>query len=218
MSGNPTWTILVATLAQRAARFERLLAGLLPQVEPYAGDVTVLALYNRGERPLGTVRQDLVEHATSRYVSFVDDDDELPSYHVDEVMNHLRDATVDYVGWRMQCYVDGVPLKPTYHSLRYGRWCEDDSGYYRDVSHLNPIRRDIALSADFRYGTPPEDVSWADQVRSHVHREAYVDRVMYHYRSSTTDSTWHGVTVDSTPYDRPVLRHPYASYHPASST
>lgn len=213
---TPTWTILVATLGQRAARFERLLAELLPQTEPHDGAVTVCALYNHGERPLGSVRQDLVHHATATYVSFVDDDDSVPDYHVDEVLR-LLDGTVDYVGWRMQTYVNDVPLKPTFHSLAYDRWHDDAAGYYRDVSHLNPIRRDVALRGDFRRGEPPEDVSWVDQVRPHVKIGAYVDRVMYHYRSSPADSTWRGSGIDRVWHLRPTVDHPNFSYHPGSS-
>lgn len=213
---EPTWTILVATLGQRAARFERLLSQLLPQLDAHVGRVTVCAFYNHGERPLGSVRQDLIHYATSTYVSFVDDDDELPDYHVAEVVSRL-DGVVDYVGWQMQCYVDGRPLKPTYHSLRYARWHEDARGYYRDVSHLNPIRRELALHADFRRGTPPEDVSWVQQVRPHVRTESYVDRIMYHYRSSSSDSTWRGDGVERVWHLRPNVDHPYFSYHPGSS-
>jgi glycosyltransferase involved in cell wall biosynthesis len=212
---DATWTILVATLGQRAERLERLLGQLLPQLDAHDGAVTVCALYNHGERGLGAVRQDLVEHATSTYVSFVDDDDEVPDYFVTEVLARL-DGRVDYVGWRMQCYVDGVPLKPTFHSLRYDRWHDDADGFYRDVSHLNPVRAELARLADFRRGSPPEDVSWADQVRPHVRTEAYVDRVMYHYRSSSADSTWRGDGV-SRVGARSSVTHPYLSWHPGSS-
>jgi hypothetical protein len=210
-----TWTILVATLGQRADRLARLLAQLLPQLDAHGGAVTVCALYNHGERPLSVVRQDLVDHATSDYVSFVDDDDELPDYFVDEVVRRLDG--VDYVGWQMQCYVDGSPLKPTYHSIRYGRWYDDADGYYRDVSHLNPIRIELARRGDFRRGEPPEDVSWTDQVRSHVRTEAYVDKVMYHYRSSPADSTWRGHGVRRLTTSRPRVDHPYFHWHPGSS-
>lgn len=210
------WTILVATLGQRAARFERLLTSLLPQLDAAGGAVTLCALYNHGERPLGAVRHDLLTHASSTYVSFVDDDDEVPNYHVAEVLARL-DGDVDYVGWQMQTYVDDVPLKPTYHSLRYTRWWDDAEGYYRDVSHLNPLRTELARRGDFRRGDPPEDVSWADQVRPHVRTEAYVDRVMYHYRSSSSDSTWRGTGVERVWHLRPSVEHPYFSYHPGSS-
>lgn len=218
MSETPTWTILVATLTRRADRLRGLLDVLLPQLDPHAGAVRVLAFANRGEHPLGQVRQALVEVATGDYVSFVDDDDQVPTYYVDEVVAALA-ARPDYVGWRMQCYVDGEPLKPTLHSLRYAGWWDDNVAYYRDVSHLNPIRRELALKADFRRGDPPEDVAWVNQVRGLPVTEAFIDKVMYYYYSSSTDSTWRGVTRDHSASTTPRLDvdHPYFTYHPGSS-
>lgn len=218
---NTTWDILIPTLGQRVDRFTNLATKILNQTWPYGGGVRVIALYNNGERSLGEIRQALVRSSNASYVSFVDDDDDVPPYFVDEVMKAIYhpnwlDAPVDYVGWQMQCYVDGAALKPTYHSLRYAGWSDDSVGYYRDVSHLNPTLREHALRADFRRGEPPEDVSWADQVRGSLITESYVDKVMYYYHSSTADSTWRGnVTPGS--YERFDLRHPYFSYHPLSS-
>lgn len=211
-----TWTILVATLGQRADRLQRLLDGLLPQVDAAGGQVTVTALVNHGERPLGEVRHALLRDATSTYVSFVDDDDEVPDYFVAEVLARL-DGQVDYVGWQLQCYVDGTALKPTYHSLRYDHWWDDAVGYYRDVSHLNPIRTELARVGDFRRGDPPEDVAWVDQLRGHVRTEHYIDRIMYHYRSSSGDSTWRGQGITQVHTARYASDSPHFSYHPESS-
>lgn len=212
---NQLWSILIATLGQRGDRLYRLLDGLLPQVERHAGAVRVLALWNNGERPLSHVRQDLVVGATGEYVSFVDDDDELPAYFVDEVVANLGD--VDYVGWRMQCVLNGVKLKPTYHSLRYDGWSEDPAGYYRDVSHLNPVRRELALRADFRRGDPPEDVSWAKQLSGVPRTENFIEKIMYTYHANTDDSTWRGEGLSVTNHVRPVVDSAYFDYHPGSS-
>lgn len=214
---SASWTILIATLGQRATRFRRLLDVLLPQLDAHGGTVRVCALYNNGERPLGHVRQALIDHAETTYVSFIDDDDLVPSYYVDEVASRL-DGVVDYVGWQMQCYVDDRTLLPTYHSLRYARWHHDDRGYYRDVSHLNPIRTELARYGDFRRGDPPEDVSWVQQVRPYVQTEAYVDKVMYYYHSSSTDTTWRrGTRLRRGRNVKCRVDHPYFSYHPESS-
>jgi hypothetical protein len=180
------WTILIATQGRRAAQLQRLLAGLLPQAEAAGGQVKVLALWNNGERRLGEVRQDLLWHATGTYVSFVDDDDEVPPYYVSAVLP-LLDGTVDYIGWRMQCYIDGVAAKPTIHSLRYSGWHDDEDGYYRDITHLNPVRRQLALLGDFRTAWP-EDSTWVASLRGHVRTEAFIDRPMYLYRYSSSDS------------------------------
>lgn len=213
------WTILIATLGQRQERFKRLLQHLLPQVEEASGRVNVLAYWNNGERPLAEVRQALVDEADGTFVSFVDDDDLVASTYVRRILPLLRQP-IDYVGFRLQCYVDGHPLKPTYHSLKYKQWYDDARGYYRDVSHLNPVRRALALRADFRKTQPPEDVAWADQLRGHLLREQFVDDVMYQYYSSSIDTTWRPGSVQRPrvgQYFRPVVESPYFRYHPESA-
>lgn len=211
------WTILIPTLGEREPLLRRLLAGLLPQVEATDGEVRIVALWNNGERPLSHIRQSLVEYADSEYMSFVDDDDLVPDYYVSKVLP-LLDG-VDQVGWRMQCYWDGRELAPTFHSLRYGRWFEDASGYYRDVTHLNPVRTDLALRADFRNTTPPEDVAWVDQMRTNIKTEHYIEECMYFYHFSQAGSKWapgsavqHHVT-----YHRPVIDSSSFVWHPDSS-
>lgn len=216
---RPDWTILVATLGQRQERFKRLLNHLLPQVEECPGQVNVLAYWNNGEQPLAEVRQALVDEADGTFVSFVDDDDLVAATYVRRILPLLNKG-IDYVGFRLQCYIDGAPLKPTYHSLRYPQWYDDAKGYYRDVSHLNPVRRELALLADFRRTEPPEDVAWADQLRGHLKSELYVDDVMYQYYSSSTDTTWRPGSVQAPrvgQYFRPAVDHPQFRYHPESA-
>jgi hypothetical protein len=130
------------------------------------------------------------------------------------------DDDIDYVGFRLQCYIDGSPLKPTYHSLRYKKWFDDARGFYRDVSHLNPVRRELALKADFRRTQPPEDVAWADQLRGVLKTERFVDDVMYSYYSSGSDSTWRPGSVQRPrvgQYFRLAVDSPYFRYHPESA-
>jgi|SRR5882757_1200024 len=189
MTTVPKWTILIATLGQRRTKFEHLMMELLPQVDKVNGLVTVHAFWNNGERPLSYVRQDLLESAESEYVSFVDDDDGIPDYFVSKVLP-LLDG-VDYIGWMMQCYASSVKLNPTEHSLKHNRWWSDSVGYYRDLSHLNPIKREIALLVNYKNTSPPEDASWVEQMRGKVNTEHFIDDIMYYYYS-TSDSTWRG--------------------------
>lgn len=179
------WSILIATQGKRADRFAELLESLMPQVPP---DVEVVALWNNGEKPLGEYRATLLESAKGDYVSFVDDDDQVPDYYVSKVLP-LLDG-VDYVGWRMQLFISGRKQKPTYHSLKYGGWSDDNKGYYRDLSHLNPIKRELALLVDYRTVGWPDDLNWADQLRKTglVRTENVIAESMYSYFWDPTDS------------------------------
>lgn len=212
MSTNePTWTILIATLGQRQDKFVKLLESLMPQVDKYNGNIQVMAFWNNGELPLGTIRQLLVDDATTDYISFIDDDDEVPPNFCDEVYKRL--GKVDYIGWRMQAYNNGEPLKPTFHSIEYQDWWDDEHGFYRNISHLNPIRRDIAILGTFmvEQGTA-EDKPWAEQIAPFVKTESFIPDIMYHYYHTAEDSLWRGVRVTQT-YVKPDITRKYFRFY-----
>jgi hypothetical protein len=217
----PTWAILVPTLGERRALFERLMAGLLPQLDRYAGRVRVVGWHNNGSPSLPKIRQTMVLGAETDYLSFVDDDDLVSPFYVDEVVAALE-TRPDYVGFQVQCYSDGAPTAVAYHSLAYRRWRNYPSHYERDISHINPIRTALARQADFaraRAGTA-EDRSWAGQLRrAHVLRsEVVVDRIMYHYLYSTSHEPGLGSRWEThrkiTPGERPAITSPYFTWSP----
>ena len=214
-----SWDILIATVGQRERQFTELMAHLLPQVELARGAVRVTALWNHGERSIGAVRQDLLDSATGEYVSFIDDDDWVPNDFVGSVRWQLDHHTPDYVGWRLQCYQDGQPLKPTIHSIRYDNWHDDDDAYYRDISHLNPIRRTIAQQVRYPDVTEFEDRLWAARVRPLVRTERFIDYVMYYYRASSVHSTWGRNAAPIRRVGRRVdIDSRWFTYHPNSSS
>lgn len=185
---TPTWSILVPTLGERRPLFERLTDVLLPQLDAYAGRVRVVGYSNNGAPSLPEIRHSMTHAAGTDYVSFVDDDDLVPPYFVAETMAALEQDP-DYVGWQVQCYSDGHPTAIAYHSLKHDGWWNENGHYYRDISHINPMRTEIARTADFRKTKPhrPEDRAWVDQLRKGglLKSEVVIDRIMYHYLYST---------------------------------
>lgn len=209
---QPKWSILIATVGERADRFQRLLDALMPQVRKHQGRIEVVAYWNNFERPLGEIRQALVEDAKGEYISFIDDDDMVPEYYCDKVMDALK-LDVDYVGWQMQLFNNGERAKPTYHSLSYPTWSEDELGYYRNISHLNPIKKSLALKESFIVQPGlPEDFSWAHRMTEHVCTESYINQEMYFYLHSPDDSIWRGGEVKE--LNLPKRRLKYFRYHP----
>lgn len=211
-----TWDILVPTLGERSRLFARLMDVLLPQTEPYGGRVRVSGWFNNGKPGLAEIRQLMVKASAADYVSFVDDDDLVPLYFADEAMKAI-DQRPDYVGWQVQCYSDGVPTAVSYHSLAHKRWVNLEDRYLRDISHINPIRRDIALTADFRRAAPgqPEDRAWVHQLRNggRLRKEVMINRIMYHYLFSTSrtagiGSRWQAPSKIHPGLARPEIDHP----------
>lgn len=180
------WTIAICTVRLRKGMLRRLLKLLEPQV----GDRGIEILIADQEYwDLSRKRQWCLDKAKGEYFCFVDDDDLVAEDYVESIYP-LLDG-VDYIGFQLQYYHDGVPWKPTYHSLRHGVHTigADEDAFYRGVSHLNPMRTEIARRGSY-YGGYGEDNRWSAQVNPET--EHYVDKVMYHYYFSPATSLSQG--------------------------
>lgn len=224
MTDAPTWTILVPTLGQRAPLFERLMRVLLPQIEPYEGRVRVVAWWNNGQPALPEIRHQMIQDTQTDYVSFVDDDDLVPEYFVAEVVAALEQRP-DYVGWLTHYTSNGADHGLVYHSLEHKGWFEEKNPYrlLRDITHINPMRTDVAKRGDFRRGARPgrpEDRPWVDQIRRTglLKTEVYIDKIMYEYLWRSDTSAWRKPhKIDRRPMVRPGFTSPYFSWHPGST-
>lgn len=215
---SPTWTILVPTLGQREQLFLRLLGVLLPQLDDHDGRVRVLAYRNNGQPSIGEIRDALLATADSDYVSFIDDDDLVPEYYVAEVVRALA-GRPDHVGFKIEYTTNGEQGETVDHSLKWGKWGRTfDGQLYRDFTHIDPMRTDIARRGSFivRPGRA-EDRVWVKRVRQHVTTEAYIDKIMYYYLWRADTTAWqepHRIRrVDGAPH----VDHPYFAWHPASA-
>lgn len=218
MTAAPTWSILVPTLGERRALFERLMAGLLPQLDKHEGRARVVAWHNDGSPSLPKIRQAMIRGAATDYVSFVDDDDLVSPYYVAEVVAALE-TRPDYVGFQVQCYSDGAPTAVAHHSLEFRRWRNLPDRYERDISHINPIRTALARKADFTLaGRRAEDRAWADQLRARrlLRSQVVIPRIMYHYLYSTSREPGLGSRWEIPKMIRPGQRsatvHPYFTW------
>ena len=163
---------------------DRLFKNIFPQL---VDGVQFVIREHDPEMSLGSNRQLMREKSSAEYVTFIDDDDLVAPNYVAKILP-LLDR--DYVGFRVQAYEDDVPLPgPTYHSLLCGGWfdktyADGTKSWHRDISHINPIKRELALAVPM-YGGFAEDSRWAGELRSLgiVKTEHYIEDVMYHYLS-----------------------------------
>ena len=168
------WTIAVLTIPERKTELERILGILQYQIADRK-DVAVLVADQ--DWPVPAKRNWCLENAQGQYVNFVDDDDLVAHDYVDSIWP-LLDG-VDYIGFKQQYYLDGRKGHVAHHSLQYKEWYGDNTGWHRDVSHLNPIRTEIARQGLFGGGLLSEDDEWAKQVNPVT--EHFIDKILYMY-------------------------------------
>lgn len=156
-------------------------------------DVGVIVRCFDPELTLGENRNILRAKSSAEYVQYIDDDDALTSDYFDRIMPFLHEADgwcpPDYIGFRLQCYcthMNWTRYGNTFHSLEYGSrpdpWAREGQNFYRDITHINPMRRELAIQADFDGGFG-EDCRWAAKIRKLgiVKTQSYIPDVMYHY-------------------------------------
>jgi len=177
------WSILILTMPHRRHLLEKLLANLQQQALP---EVEILVKENPYDLSrLGANRQALLEKARGEYVNFIDDDDEVPADYLATIFP-LLDG-VDYIGFQIEMTYDGRPFQLADHSLKH----KTPEMGKKNVSHLNPIRRELAMQGIFEGGFA-EDRRWAERVAPSVKTEHYIPRVMYVYHYSSTKNVAHG--------------------------
>jgi len=186
---TPLLSILIPTLPDRRPLLGRLWERLRPQVDAAGGAVAVLPLPDDGKLTVGRKRQLLLQAAATPYVAFVDDDDLVSDDYCPCVLEGLR-AGADVVGFRLNHYTDGVLTGHAIHSLRVSEWkYEHDPAaglyfYERTPNHLNPIRRELALSIGYKSLDTGEDADYSRRLferHGATMREHFVDAPLYHY-------------------------------------
>lgn len=206
-------SILIATQGRRNEKFVALVESLIPQADDFKGDIEIVAYWNNGEKSIGEIRQALVESAKGAYVCFIDDDDKVPAYYCTEIMKALGE---DYVGFEVELFEKDRKMPKVFHSIRYGVWHQDNLGFYRGITHLNPIKREIALKGTFGKNGIGEDAEWALTIMQFVRTETYIDKIMYYYLHDADDTSFGGAHHKSGKYKRPVMTNPCFRYHPDS--
>lgn len=206
-------SVLIASHVSRVAGLVRV-AELL---SPVPADAEVVVLWNRG-RNIGDIYRDLVAEARGEYMCFVDDDDRVAPHYLPTLLGAVQSGP-DYVGFRVE--VNDFSPNPinrrwrryeAEHSLRNRGWSQQGNKFFRDVTHLNPIRTDIARRVPFPDGRSL-DHDWAKAVRPLVKSEVFVDDVLYFYDYDATKSV--RPEPDSRRAERPTLPAGFR-YHPNS--
>jgi hypothetical protein len=180
---------LIPSIAHRTDELAALLGELELQIKPayhthLYGKVGVIVYRDNREQLYGPKCQKLYDASEADYVSMLDDDDWIADDYVQTVWRALRQKP-DYVGYRIRYTEHGVPQIPVIHSLQYGGWVNTPEALYRDICHKNPMRRVLAQQASWE-GDGGADILWADTLRNLgvVKREVFIDRELYHYRST----------------------------------
>jgi len=70
------------------------------------------------------------------------------------------------------------------HSLKYKEWANNVDGYHyvRNVTHFNPVRKELAIRVGFKDLRFGEDKEYSDRLTQLCKTEVFINRKLFHYR------------------------------------
>ena len=169
-------SILIATIDERRDQFIEL-----KKVFGKTEGVEIVSACDNKEMSIGWKRQTLLEMAKGEYIVFFDDDDWPSPEYVTEILKALE-SKPDCVGFKIAYFRDGVNVGTCIHSLRNEFWCTQGDLYLRNVTHFNPVKRELALKVgfnDLRFG---EDQDYSNRISLLCKNEEFIDKFLFDYR------------------------------------
>jgi hypothetical protein len=153
------WTILIPTIPGREQSLRSLIASIHSfhaSVCPALRIKIALSFDNR-EKTIGLKRQQLLQAAEGKYVSFIDDDDRVTQAYFEDAA-----ATIagNYDCMRLRGQISSWTFT---HSLanKLTAPMANETTFLRPPNHLNVVKADIAKTVSFRTdATQGEDLDW----------------------------------------------------------
>jgi hypothetical protein len=185
------WSILIATIPGREDRLNRLL-GVINSHK--AGlRIQVCISYDNREKTIGKKRQELLQEASGKYFSFIDDDDLV-------TQAYFEDALATISGEFHVCRLRGQMNEYTFtHSIENTLdmpMCIGDV-FIRPPNHLNVMMTDIGHLISFKNVIHGEDLDWAIRLAQTgwLKKEYQSDPARIHYIYNLGDRTVHPETL-----------------------
>jgi hypothetical protein len=184
---QPELSICVLTVPSRfVTSFPVIIEKLARQAQGKA--VEVLALLDNKCSSIGRKRNLLLSHAKGRFITFVDDDDDIAYDYVTALLEAIhQDPDVDCIVFDAWVTLDGGDGRLCRYGIEYEDHDTPDA-YYRKPNHICCLRRDIVGLVPFEDISYHEDFQWAKAIHPRLQRQARIARTLYSYQYSSTGS------------------------------
>ena len=150
-------------------------------------NVEILGLYDNKRRTIGEKRQNLIDMAKGRYISFIDDDDMVSGNYVHEILNCINtNPNVDCIVFDSIWSNNGVVTSQFKFSINY--YTLRDGTIYRKLCHVHVFKSSIVKKHKFRDTSYREDIDWLDRSICDVKKEICLTNVYYYYNFNSYTS------------------------------
>jgi glycosyltransferase involved in cell wall biosynthesis len=181
-------TVMVLSLTNRLPLFIKLMTELEKQSRGLP--VEILYLGDSKSYPIGQKRNMLQRYAQGEYSCWIDDDDFIPPYYIEEILKAIEHKP-DVICWTNKVTVGGEKMIPhpsvnlCHFSIKYNPEINDTRKkiFYHRPCHVNPTRHDIVMKFPFKECSYCRaDLDRAKEMVDILKSEYIIEKVMYYHR------------------------------------
>lgn len=178
-------SILICTLEERAAQFYALYNHLNRQRD-YDDIVEIISNGQDRSVSTGTKRNELLQRAKGKYCVFIDDDDEVPDYYIEELLK-AAESDADCFAINGTMTTNGQNEKQWFIALGNpykADWSTGKEIYLRSPNHITPMKTEIARQIGFNDITIGEDFDFCMRLKHSglLKTQHVIEKPMYHYK------------------------------------
>lgn len=186
-------SILIPVTPQHEEKFSQLYHHIDSQIKDN-NEVEILHIHSpaaiHGGMSTGRKRQMLLDQSQGEYIVFVDADDWVYDYYVEEMLRGCASGA--------DCLaINGIMTQDGGHEVQW--FLSKDmqnvdvkiagkTVYHRHTNHITAVRREIALAAGFPDKSNAEDKHYSDRLQ--LRTEFKIDKPMYWYRFETKNKQY----------------------------
>ena len=174
------WTVMIATIPGREEKLQTLLASIREKVNRLTPELRleICLDFDNRESSIGDKRQRLLQRAAGKYLSFVDDDDDITDAYVEDVWAMIQG---NFHTMRLWGQIGEYRFMHS-TSVKLTDPMATKDIFQRPPNHLNPMLSDIAKLIPFKSATYAEDLDWTINLcRSGFLQTEYRNEERIHY-------------------------------------
>ena len=175
---NPKLSILTPTIPSRQNQAAALQEKLAAQI---GGNVEHLCLCDNRTRSIGAKRQALADIARGDYIAFCDDDDEVSSDYVAELLRAIETGA-DVITFHQRAIYNGRECLIEFGVNNPDETFKGGQTIKRSPWHVCAWRREVVAGCLFGESNYGEDLIWCKQARKRVRTAHHIPKVLHTYR------------------------------------
>jgi len=181
---NLNYPLLSILTPSITSRMDSHLKKLIEKLKKQIGNSNVehLILTDNRKRSIGEKRQSLLDVSNGKYVTFIDDDDDISDDYIECVLNAIEE-NADVITFKQKCLINNNPPSIINFSLQN----KENEPYLpgmlinRMPFHVCIWKSKIAKKYKFPSTSYSEDWFWVEQLLKEVKTEFHIDKAIHSY-------------------------------------